>query len=242
MIQFRIPETSIKSVQTLIQSKSNQLQLIVSPTSLTEIAKAVFTITGKKFIQDLSVAARQDPQRYHHLFEWGEVGNPSQKLFVMRRAKVQYGQLEIEILPLKSRKVVPIPARLLEPGPTGKVVSAQHIFRDKMDIMENDKPVHIYTRRTIVFSPDGQELVFVPKGRVIYIMHPGGSKTTHALKQYTQTWYRMKAPTAIIQSRLIRQIANEVVKTVNTQGSTTSMVYTAIRNVNSSYSKEVTTI
>ena len=216
--------------------------MIVSPTALTEISKAVFTITAKRFLQDLSMAAKQDPARFHHLYEWGQVGNPTQKLFIMKRTRIQYGQLQIDLIPMKSNKPVPIPTRLREPGPTGRTVSAKHIFRNKMEIMENNSPIHIYTKKTIVFSPDGQELVFLPKDRMINISHPGGPRTTHALREYTHTWYSMKAPTVITQSRLIRQIANEVAKTVNKQGSNPSQVYNTIKRVNSQYSREVSSL
>lgn len=242
MIQIRATKPSINAVISLIENKASQVELIVSPIALTEISKSVFTITSKKFLRDLSAEALQNPKKYHHLYEWGSIGSPTKKLFLIKRAKVQYGDLIIDFIPIKSTKPVPIPARLLEPGPTGKVVSAQHIFRSKMEIMEENKPVHIYTKKTIVFSPDGKELVFIPKGHVINIMNPGGQETTHALQKFSNTWFMIKAPMALSQSRLIQQIGNEVSKVVNRKGSTKTQVYETIRRVNSNYSQDLTVI
>lgn len=239
MIQVQVTPKSIDSALKVISSKVKQAEVIISPNSLTEISKAIFMITSKKFLSDLSIAAKSDPQRFHHLYEWGEVGNNKQKLFLMKRGTVQYGNLRIDFIPLKSSKPVPIPARLLNPEPSGKVVSAQNIFKDKMNIMENNIPVHIYTKRTIAFTPDGNNIVFVPKGKLIEIMNPGGSRTSHSLEEFSNIWYLMKAPTAITNSRLIRQIGNEVAKVLNKQNSNSSQVYETIRRVTSSYSQEI---
>lgn len=240
MIQLEITRASIDKVEEVINSKIAQLELIVSPTALTEIAKAVFTVTTKKFLDDLALAARQNPAMYHHLYEWGEVGNTAQRLFVIQRSKVQYGDLIMTIIPMQSVKPVPIPTVESEPGDTGRSVSARAIFRDKMEIMENDTPVHIITKRTIVFSPDGESLIFLPPGKTIDIMHPGGPQTHHALQDFSRIWFASKAEIAVEQSQLIRQIGNRVAATVNQQGSTPAQVYSTIRSVNQEYSKEIT--
>ena len=107
-----------------------------------------------------------------------------------------------------------------------------------MEIMEENKPIHMVTKKTIVFSPDGRNLVFVPAGRVIDIMNPGGAKTTHALRDFSKIWYDTKAPMVISNSRLIQQIGNEVAKTINMQGSSAEMVYKTIKKVTSNYSQD----
>ena len=146
----------------------------------------------------------------------------------------------MEFIPMQSRKPVPIPTVESQPGDTGKSVTAHAIFRNKMEVMESDAPVHIVTKRTIVFSPDGTSLIFVPAGRTIDIMNPGGPRTHHALAEFSNIWFASKADTAIMQSQLIRQIGNRVAAVVNQQGSTPAQVYSTIRNVNEQYSKEIT--
>jgi hypothetical protein len=238
MIQLVVPKSNFDAVSVLVNSKVKQMELIISPISLTEISKAIFTITTKKFLKDLSIAALQDPKRYHHLYEWGEIGKEPRKLFMLKRSSIRYGNLTIDIIPMKSTKPVPIPPALLQPGKTGKTVKTQSIFRNKMEIMEENIPIHFVTKKTIVFSPDGQELVFVPSEKIINILNPGGTKTTHALRDFSKIWYDTKAPLVIQSSRLIQQIGNEVAKTINAQGSSPQMVYATIKKVTLSYSQD----
>jgi len=233
-----VPKSNFDAVSSLINSKVKQMEIVVSPISLTEISKAIFTITTKKFLKDLTIAALSDPKRYHHLYEWGDVGKENRKLFLLKRSSVKYGNLTIDIIPLKSTKPVPVNPALSNPGPTGKKVTARSIFRNKMEIMEENNPIHMVTKKTIVFSPDGTNMVFVPAGRVIDIANPGGPKTTHALRDFSKIWYDTKAPIVINNSRLIQQIGNEVAKIINTQGSSPEMVYKSIKRVTSNYSQD----
>jgi len=238
MIQLMVPKSNFEAVSVLINSKVKQMEIVISPISLTEISKAIFTITTKKFLKDLSIAALTDPKKYHHLYEWGDVGKENRKLFLLKRSSVKYGNLTIDIIPLKSTKPVPINSVLASPGTTGKKVTTKSIFKNKMEIMEENKPIHMITKKTIVFTPDGKDLVFVPAGKVIDIMNPGGSKTTHALRDFSKIWYDTKAPIVINNSRLIQQIGNEVAKTINRQGSSPEMVYKTIKKVTSNYSQD----
>ncbi|NDB84181.1 MAG: hypothetical protein EB127_15915 [Alphaproteobacteria bacterium] len=242
MIQLQVDPKTISVVEKVISEKVQQAEVIVSSTSLTEIAKAIFTITANQFLRDLSAVAMQEPERYHHLYEWSAVGSTQQKLFRMKRKNVNGGRLTIAFEPLKSVKPVPISTRLLEPGETGKRVSSEHIFREKMRIMESGQPIHYETKKTIAFSPDGNRIVFVPKDNVINIMNPGGSSTTGALKSFSEMWYSNTAPNIVSQSRLIRQIGNEVAKTLNQSNSNSSKVKDTIKKVTSKYSKEVTVV
>ena len=151
MIQLTVPKSSFEAVSTLINSKIKQMEIVVSPISLTEISKAIFTITTKKFLKDLNIAALTEPKKYHHLYEWGDIGKENRKLFLLKRSSIKYGNLTIDIIPLKSTKPVPINSALVSPGPTGKKVTAKSIFRNKMEIMEENKPIHMVTKKTIVF-------------------------------------------------------------------------------------------
>jgi hypothetical protein len=246
MIQMQVDPKSIDKFSELINKKIKAIEFVVSPSSLTEIGKTIFIITAKRFLQDISVAAKADPKRFHHIYEWGAVGQTSKKLFLIKRSHVQYGQLEIEFIFSKSTKPVPIPARLLQPARTRYnrriFASSRHIFRDKASIMEKNDPVHIITKRTIVFTPDGSQLVFVPKDKVINIMNPGGVKTTHALAEFSEIWYTMKAPAVITRSRLINNIVKEVVSSINTGNNSPSQVSAIIKNTNSKYSGETSVL
>jgi hypothetical protein len=238
-IQIKIDESSFKNIEKIVTHKVEQLEYVVSSNAKTEIAKAVFTITTKRFLKDLSNAAKNDEKKYHHLYESNKIGSNSKKLFLVKRTKFQHGDLNISFIPLKSTEPVRISKRLLRPGPTGKKVTARSIFRDKMEVMESNKPVHILTKRTIVFSPDGENLVFVPRNKIINIMSPGGKDTTNALQNFATTWYSTKAEIVVRQSSLFKRIASRVGVVVNRKGSTKSDVLNAIKQVTSKYSNEI---
>jgi hypothetical protein len=240
MIEIIINPEDISNFNVIVQNKVKSAEFMAHYKSMTEVAKAMFTITTKKFLQDLSVAAQNDHKRYHHLYEWEAIGRTSRKLFAMERTRVIGGELIITIVPIKSTKAVPIRSPLNIPGPTGKVVTAKHIFRDKMQVIENNDPVTIETKRTIVFSPDGQKLIFVPKDKVITIKNPGGTAAKDALLEFSNTWYSTKPEMVMDQSRLIRQMANRVVDLLNTDAANPESVYRTIQEVNKSYSKEIT--
>lgn len=242
MIRVQVNPAVITSVNKMISEKIDMAEEIIRPRSLTEIAKAAFVITGKQFLRDLSAAAIQDPDRYHHLYEWNAIGNDKQRLFIMRRDGVRSGNLVISLIPKPSTTFVPIDTELLEPGETGKVVSSQHIFRDKMRVMEENTPIFYETKRTIVFSSNPGTLVFVPKNTIIEIMDPGGGRTQYALKNFSSNWYSMSAQSAMLDSRIFDQIGKEVTKVINRGSSTNSQVFAAVNRVTSRYSKETTTL
>ena len=242
MIQLQVDPKSTLSIQNMVTDKVSQAGTIVSQKALTEIAKAVFTITAKQFLRDLSMAAIQDPERFHHLYEWSAVGNPNQKLFMMKRQSVTNGNLRINFIPINSTKYVPISQDLLTPGETGKVVSARHIFREKMRIMEDNSPVFVQTKKKIAFSPDGYGIVFVPKDTILEIMDPGGGKTKDALRNFSQKWYSNSAKSAVSQSKMMDRIGKEVAKTLNDSNSNAAKVHDTIKKVTAAYSKEMTSI
>jgi hypothetical protein len=242
MIQVSINQSDINNIVEKISNKAKQAEATVSPMALTEIGKAVFTITSKAFIRDLSLVAKTEPKKYHHLYEWNEIGNPSQKLFLIKRTNVQYGNLKINFVPIKSNKPVPINSKLLQPGSTGKSVNSNHVFRNKMEIMESNKAVNITTKNTIVFLNKTNGLVFVPKGIVIHVLYPGGHATTNALKNFSEIWYKTRSESVINNSRIIKEIENCVATVLNRSDSTKTEVINSIKLTSEKYSLGIDTL
>lgn len=246
MIQVIVDPESIKIAKAKIENKVKQAEFAVSPRAMTEVAKAVFTITARKFIRDISLEASLNPSKYHHLYEWNKIGSPTSKLFIMKRTSVQYGNLVITFEPTKSNTFVPINPKLLVGGPTGKTVSSRYIFRDKAKVMEDGSPVEISSNKIMVFYSDNpfrdnveDGLVFVPAGQSITVRNPGGSETKGALKTFATEWYMFKSGMTIQSSRLIGQIGNAVAAAINIQNSSTSTVLRAIQSVTAEYSQEI---
>lgn len=112
------------------------------------------------FYEYLDSLARSHPGMLHHVYEWGQVGNPSGRLF------------ELGLSVNKTSAV--IDAEFLEsriPSQTSDVP-----FYDKAEIMENGESVTVseVDADVLFFEIDGEE--FFRKGP-IFIANPGGEAT-----------------------------------------------------------------
>ena len=246
MMQITVSPDSMNIATNRIENKIRQAEYAVSPISLQEIAKSVFTITAKNFIKDISIAARTEPKKYHHLYEWNKIGNPSQKLFVLQRAHIQGGQLVINIETTSSKTFVPIRKELQNPGPTGKTVTARHIFKNKAEIMENGKPLTIYSNRVMAFYVDDPQrdnapdnIIFISPGYPITVQHPGGAETAGALTEFTHAWFESKSQAVIKKSMIIGRIGNAVSMELNRSNSTKVSIFRAIQNVTREYGQDI---
>ena len=109
-----------------------------------------FTTLAESFGIALDAAARLAPERFHHVYEWGDyyhdystVGSTPSRLWVLTSVgKGSRRAVGFTFLP--SDKPVPVNPILLEEGPTGKSVKEEvHVFTWKAPIMEYGTPVTI---------------------------------------------------------------------------------------------------
>lgn len=112
------------------------------------------------FYEYLDGLARSHPGMLHHVYEWGEVGNPMERLF------------ELTMSTNKTSAV--IDAEFLEsriPSPT-----STEPFYDKAEIMEEGRTVTInqVEAKALFFESDGEE--FFRSGPIV-IANPGGEAT-----------------------------------------------------------------
>ena len=205
---------------------------LTSPTVLTQLSRAVFSLTGERFAIDVDNYARLNPKKMHHIYEWGQVGNPRARLFVIERSQILNGNLVISSKFLPSRMPVPINQELLIPGRTGKFVSRQSIFANKADVMESGTPVSFTAKRILAFM-GGNGLAFIQPGTQINILHPGGINTTNAFADFMLEWYTTKAHVIMESSGFYDALANNVVEALNTSNgkATISAVRAAVSSL-----------
>jgi hypothetical protein len=213
---------------------------IIGSNSRTQIAKAVFTITTKKFIKDFAIAAGADKKKYFHMYEWNNVGNPAKKLYTIRRTGVAGGNLRINIAYLKSKTPVPIDPRLLEPGKKGKSVTKKSVFKDMAEVMEEGKPVSFTTKQYIAFVLKGDDKIhFVGPGKTIINKNPGGRATTMAFDKFVVKWYATKVDPVILSSGMYDQIGKGVTIVLNNKKGGAVQAREAIRIVTEKYAQGV---
>lgn len=213
--------------------KVQGIEELTRPTVLQEIAKAAFTITGEAFALAVDRHSAQNPKKMHHVYDWGHIGNPKYRLFVIERAGILSGTLIINTSFLKSKLPVPVAPELLVPGPSGKVVSAKNIFKDKAKVMESGKAVTFSSRKMLTFlGTEGQ--VFIAPGRAITIQHPGGMQTTNAFGSFMVDWYVRNAQTVMDVSGYYERVAQETAKVLSINKTGVSEVKRVVASITNS--------
>lgn len=225
----------IDSLYKELEKKVSGIAELMTPATKNEVSKALFTLTGKKFIKDIGVAAKLDPQRFFHVYEWGQLGSPAGKLFIIKRTRVVSGNLSINFAFTKSKKNVPVPAKI------SSKVKKRSIFANKAEVMESGKPVSFTTKQTIVFlSQKDGNVHFVGPRVLINIKNPGGRKTTGAFEKYAHTWYLKKSNIVLNSSGLINALSKSVTSTLNKKGAGPTEARMAIASTAQKYSQGVT--
>jgi hypothetical protein len=124
------------------------------------------------FYNYLDGLARSHPGMLHHVYEWGNVGNPTERLF--------------ELTMTSNRTSAVIDAQFLEsrvPSPT-----STEPFYDKAEIMEDGRTVTInqVEADVLFFEIDGEE--FFRSGPIV-IANPGGEATRGSFLQAFDEFY-----------------------------------------------------
>jgi hypothetical protein len=238
MIQLEFE--NIETLWEVLADKLAGVEQLITPQTRTQIAKAVFTITSKRFLLDFSKAAHMSPKKYFHMFEWEETGNLGKKLFIIRREKVLYGALDISIGYKKSNKPVPIPKELLSRGSTGKSVQKRSIFANMAQVMESGNPVSFTTKQYIAFlSNKDNKVVFVAPGTFVKIQNPGGKQTAGSFERFVEKWYLTKVESSVKQSGLFRNLEKSVALAMNESKISVNNVRQTIRKVTEQYAQGV---
>lgn len=236
MIQFKINKSSIENLTKELNNKLLGIEELNKPRTLESLAKASFTITGKRFVTAMDRRAQTNPKKYHHIYEWGQVGSPVARLFVLRRMKVQGGNLVISLEFKRSKRPVPIPKELQIPGKTGKRVKSKHVFYNKAQVMEEGQPVHIHASRILAFLGNNG-IQFVPEGKVINILNPGGKMVKNAFKEFALEWYRKNYVPVVESSGIFNKIEREIALCLNKKGDGAPQARQTIINIANRYAE-----
>ena len=95
-----------KNLIEKIQQVITGAEELAKPSVVQEISKAVFTVTGERFVQAVDRFAVQNPKKMHHVYEWGGLGKPNARLFVIERTNILGGVLDINTNFLNSKLLI----------------------------------------------------------------------------------------------------------------------------------------
>lgn len=123
------------------------------------IASKIGKASIDEFYRYLDSLASTNREMLHHVYEWGQVGNPTQRLFELKMN-----------LKANSAEII---SNFLES--TSSPDSSDHVFWNKAEIMEEGIPVVIneIEAQALFFEVDGQE--FFRMGPIV-IQNPGGEE------------------------------------------------------------------
>lgn len=217
---------------------------VYSPRSKESVAKAIFTISSKEFVRQLNGKAIRSPKRYHHLYEWGQIGDTQAKLFQIRRTAVSGGNLKISPYFLKSKSYVPIPKELTKPGKKGKFVSKKFIFADKAQFMELGEPTKPFAakgkNKALAMMGNNGKPLFIRNPRQVQIMHPGGKLVRGSFFKVFEEWFRSpaKIEAAVNKSGYYRVLEKAIATTITkTPENNIAAVRSVIVDISNRYSE-----
>ena len=220
-------EINAAAVNEEINNFMNNIKEITKPSVVTQLSKAIFTITGEDFVAATDRYARANPKKMHHVYEWGKIGDPSGRLFVLKRSHILNGNLMINANFLPSKMPVPINPELLVPGPTNKVVTSKSIFADKANVMEEGHSIN-YTAKKILAFVGNSGIVFIRPGKQINILHPGGTGVRGAFAQFMSEWYMQNGYASIENSGFYEKISKDVSIALNKKNANINTVRKAV--------------
>lgn len=138
----------------------------------TVLSSGIAEISIDAFYDYLDGLARLHPGMLHHVYEWGQVGDP-------------FGRL-VELTSTISQRKVTISADFLESQSISSTSNTP--FYDKAKIMEEGIPVVVneVEAKALFFEIDGEEFFRVGP---IYIANPGGSSTRGSFLKAFEDFY-----------------------------------------------------
>lgn len=230
MIKLSLDSKSIDNLDKQLSIRVESIGEMISPTYTQQMAKAVFTLVSERFVLATDRYAVQNPKKMHHVYEWGQIGNPRARLFVMQRNGILGGNLVVSSKFKVSKTQVPVDPALLFPGKTGKFVTRRSIFRNKADIMEMGLPVTFQAQRILAFiGRRGRS--FIPAGTIVNIQNPGGIATKNAFSEFMLAWYNNNAQKIMDSSGLYERIVKEAAIVLNKDNPTALEMKISIFNL-----------
>ena len=163
-----------------------------------EIGMAFASIAKRSLSAFIDQEARLSPASMHHVYEWGQLGKPTGRLWKIE-STYKPGVIVIKSDFRQSRTYVP-----LTPG-----TNRRHKFTFKAEVMEKGKPVTIRAKNAdaLFFYSKSGDPVFIPKSRSVVIKSPGGKFVKGA---YAKTLRRFQSSARLLadieQSGILRRL------------------------------------
>jgi hypothetical protein len=200
---FKMPSIKIKTnaVAAINNSMAYMQGVAEAPREAVinhEIGMAFASIAKRSLSSFIDQEARLSPASMHHVYEWGQLGKPTGRLWKIE-STYKPGVIAINSDFRQSRTYVP-----LTPG-----TKRRHKFTFKAEVMEKGKPVTIRAKNAsaLFFYSKNGDPVFIPKSKSVVIKSPGGKFVKGA---YAKTMRRFQTSARFLvdieQSRILKRL------------------------------------
>jgi hypothetical protein len=173
----------------ILDAHNKVIEEAASKKTADRFSRNVFAALREGFYGRTDARARANPERLHHVYEWGQTGSASGRLFRVISSGLGSDSLVITYEYLQSKV----------PTPSG------HTFYDKARVMEEGVQVTINPTdsETLAFEVNG-EMVFT-RGPVV-IPNPGGDAVRNALRNEFMYYFR---PSSLAKNMTYQQLIQD---------------------------------
>ena len=176
------------------------------------VLKYTHAVMSEEFSAYMSTIAPAQQSRFHHVYEWGQAGDPTAQLW--QDKLVGNGNNRIATFVWKaSKQIVPVRDDFLEAG-----VKPIHIFVWKAPVMEYGKNIKIEPKRGKFLSyftgptnPPGKYEMKITKNPIV-ITHPGGKLVKGSFTKEYVGWWAGAGAEAVFKNTVKRVLENDLGK------------------------------
>ncbi len=166
-----IKDSTVAQISAALFYKTNVMAKLASnPQFQSAFRNVIFDQLQVDFGDYIDAKSRTSPKSFHHVYEWGRIGDNEARLFKLKKLPADGLSLKVNYELIDSKSFVP-----------SENSNNRHVFVKKAEIMERGKTVVISPRfsERLVFEVDGYT-VFMPKGESVTVRKPGGAATKNA--------------------------------------------------------------
>lgn len=202
---FTVDASEADALQGLLSGMSQEIKTARYMSSVLNYSHGIMSNEFDLFMASISPT---QPERFHHVYEWNQIGQPKAQLW--KNLIVGHGGSKIATFKwLASKTTVPIPEQLKETGDGPKRI---HVFVWKAPIMEFSIPVTIRPQRgNILIIPFGDTFRFTQQWQ--HVANPGGEATHGAFTTAYEEWWAGGAGEKAFQTSIKSTLENDLGRT-----------------------------
>lgn len=167
-----IKDSNVAQISAFLYYQANVAARLTSSKSFQKLFKTtIFNQIDLDFGNFIDSQARTKPKSLHHVYEWNKTGEPTSRLFRLKKIDSMGLSFKIDYNFILSKTSVPT---------KNLNQKSRYVFKKKAEVMEKGMPIIISPKSAerLVFEIDGQ-VIFMPKGKSVTIKSPGGKQSTN---------------------------------------------------------------